>query len=471
MSLQNKANAFFGSQNTNDTTDEVEDIFEQYGSGASPSTAATPTDDAVPETSAAPSSDALPTEPETRAWEREFAQQDGEHPVSAMPSITPDPFSHITPAVEDSVQTPRPDAAPVSQRDSMLEKDLASDAALQPASTPPPATSDSTLEPSAAPTSAPTAVSTPTPDQTVTPETALPKTDAIPTPTIDPIATHAPARSMPDSAAATQADVPVAESETTAAPVSQRTEADPIPPQTPIVDDRERSPRYTEPVAAPVHRNINAVIENAPDADVKKSVTPRSTQTLPQTVDPSKKTILIVDDDVDTLEMYATIFENADYNVLRAADGLEALSIVATYTPHVIFTGVVMPRMDGFTMIDALRQNARTADIPIVINSHLGRAADKKRSEELGVRDFIVRGFTTPREVLERIGALLLRSEYSFHFDANDREARKLAKDLGAENFFMCPRGQKMVIKLSVVDPRELKFSARFSCVDVPKSD
>ncbi len=183
-------------------------------------------------------------------------------------------------------------------------------------------------------------------------------------------------------------------------------------------------------------------------------------------VDPSKKTIMIVDDDVATLDMYAEIFEQADYNVIRAADGLEAMSLIADHTPHIIFTGIVMPRMDGFSMMEALKQNKRTADIPVVINSHLGREEDKKRAEELGARDFIVRGFTPPREALERIGAMLLRSEYIFRFDKNDADARKLAKDLGMNNFFMCPRGQDMVLKLSITDERDMTFSARFSCVD-----
>jgi CheY-like chemotaxis protein len=167
--------------------------------------------------------------------------------------------------------------------------------------------------------------------------------------------------------------------------------------------------------------------------------------------------------------MYASIFESADYTVLRASDGLEALSVISEHTPHLVFTGIVMPRMDGFTMMEALKQNKRTADIPVVINSHLGRDADRKRAEELGARDFIVRGFTPPREALERIGALLLRSEYTFRFDVHDPEARKLVRDLGASNFFVCPRGQEMVIKLSVSDPKNLTFSARFSCVDEQK--
>ncbi len=232
----------------------------------------------------------------------------------------------------------------------------------------------------------------------------------------------------------------------------------------------EVSPKQeTTRATAPVKQNHNSVVQGRQTQSQiqKKSLRPKETAPLREVhIDPGKKTIMIVDDDIDTLEMYADVFESADYNVMRAADGLEAMSLVAEHTPHVIFTGIVMPRMDGFSMMEALQQNKRTADIPVVINSHLGRDTDKEKAEELGARDFIIRGFTQPREVVERIGALLLKSEYVFHFDKNDKDARKLAKDLGAPNFFHCPHGQKMVLKLSVMDEKELTFSARFSCMD-----
>ena len=215
----------------------------------------------------------------------------------------------------------------------------------------------------------------------------------------------------------------------------------------------------------------NRGVKSKKEQEIKKSYTGKKDK-LPKRevhIDPSKKTILIVDDDIDTLEMYADVFESANYNVLRASDGLEAMALVAKHTPHVVFTGIVMPRMDGFALMDALKQNKRTADIPVVINSHLGRETDKEKAKELGARDFIVRGFTQPREVVERIGAMLLRSEYVFRFDKNDPEARKLAKDLGAPNFYHCPRGQEMVLKLRITDEKDLTFAARFSCMDAPE--
>ena len=242
-------------------------------------------------------------------------------------------------------------------------------------------------------------------------------------------------------------------------------------------DAIENTKKAAPSVVPPINENYNAVMEGSQSVRPSQQTKASKVNNVPKKdipkreihIDPSKKTILIVDDDIDTLEMYADVFENADYNVIRAIDGLDALNVISDHTPNLIFTGIVMPRMDGFTMMESLKQNQRTAEIPVVINSHLGRAHDKKKAEDLGAKDFIVRGFTPPREALERIGALLMRNEYVFRFDHNDQEARKLAKDLGAGNFFVCPRGQEMVLKLSITDPKDLKFSARFSCVDEKK--
>ncbi|MEN8252110.1 MAG: response regulator [Patescibacteria group bacterium] len=200
---------------------------------------------------------------------------------------------------------------------------------------------------------------------------------------------------------------------------------------------------------------------------VKESISTKDKKAVEEVVlDPDKKTILIADDDVDTLAMYADVFENADYNVLRAYDGLEALTLIGQNIPDVIFTGIVMPRMDGFTLMESLNKDEKTANIPVVINSHLGRDADKGQAEELGARDFIIRGFTQPREVLERVGALLLKSDYAISFDIDDEDVQRLVKDLGTSDFLKCSENQKRVIKLHLVNEKNLVFAAQFGCVD-----
>ena len=178
----------------------------------------------------------------------------------------------------------------------------------------------------------------------------------------------------------------------------------------------------------------------------------------------TKRRILIVDDDIDTLDTYARVFRNVGYDVIEASDGLEGLDKATKSNPDIIFTGIIMPRMDGFTMIEALKKNSLTASIPFAINSHLGREEDKKRAEEIGAADFIIRDYTPPREVVERISAHLLGGSYILEFDPNAGDAQRLAEDLGLENFFQCPDDGKMVLKVTIKDPHNRRFDATLDC-------
>ncbi|MCX6766148.1 MAG: response regulator [Candidatus Moranbacteria bacterium] len=179
-----------------------------------------------------------------------------------------------------------------------------------------------------------------------------------------------------------------------------------------------------------------------------------------------KLKILLVDDDDSTREIYAEVFKNSDFDVLEAKDGVEGLDIATRELPDVIFTGIIMPRMDGFTMMEALKKNLATSNIPVVISSHMGREEDQQKANVLGARDFIVRDVTSPNQVVERINALFLAGgEYRLDFNAYNLDAQKLARELGLNNNFQCLEcNEKLVMQLKLQNPKEQLFEARFLC-------
>lgn len=177
--------------------------------------------------------------------------------------------------------------------------------------------------------------------------------------------------------------------------------------------------------------------------------------------------ILIVDDDKDLREMYADIFRDAGHEVLEAVDGVEGLDKATKEIPEVIFTGIVMPRMDGFSMIEELQKTVMTSNIPIVISSHMGRETDRVRAEQLGVKDFIISGTTRPLEVLDRISSLFMEAgkEYEVPFNYESIEAQKLAKEMNFPASFACLNcGEKLVLNLKLTNPQDRIFEARFVC-------
>ncbi|EKE25089.1 MAG: Hybrid signal transduction histidine kinase and diguanylatecyclase/phosphodiesterase [uncultured bacterium] len=181
----------------------------------------------------------------------------------------------------------------------------------------------------------------------------------------------------------------------------------------------------------------------------------------------TKKKILLVDDDIELREMYAEIFQNANFDVIQADDGLQGLDIAITQLPDVIFTGIVMPRMDGFDMMAALKKTVMTSNIPVVFSSHMGRGEDKEHALKLGAKDFIIRGMTPPKEVIERISVIFSQEgkEYKLSFDPFLLDAQQLGKDLNIKADFTCHDcNEKLVLDLRLNDVQNRTFVAKLIC-------
>jgi len=175
--------------------------------------------------------------------------------------------------------------------------------------------------------------------------------------------------------------------------------------------------------------------------------------------------ILLVDDDETTRSMYAEIFKKEGFEVSEAIDGVEGLDKATTNAPNVIFTGIVMPRMDGFAMMEALKKNVITANIPVVISSHLGREEDQKRADELGAKGFFIRGYCTPNEIVGKIRAIFDLVEYKLKFDTLALDAEKMVKSMHLEPEFKCAScGSDLVLSLKLVNEKEHEFSAKLVC-------
>ncbi len=175
------------------------------------------------------------------------------------------------------------------------------------------------------------------------------------------------------------------------------------------------------------------------------------------------KLILVVDDDEDSRHFYREVFKKANFSVLTAKDGLDGLDAAMRERPDLIFTGIIMPRMDGFELIKNMRSNVATALIPVVMFSHLGREEDKRRAQELGVRDFIVRSIIPPKEIVDRVKTILgTHNAYRLSFDATAGDAARLAKDFQFPPYFEDDNHRRMEL---VLEPFRFEGDQRiFKC-------
>ncbi len=127
------------------------------------------------------------------------------------------------------------------------------------------------------------------------------------------------------------------------------------------------------------------------------------------------KKILIVDDDQYLLGVYAEKFKEEGFDVTTANDGQEAWDLISSgYSPDVMFTGIVMPHMDGFELIRKMQADPKLAAIPVAISSHQGREVDKAIAKSLAVDDFLIQGLVSLNEVVRRVRLIAgLQSRYT----------------------------------------------------------
>jgi two-component system chemotaxis sensor kinase CheA len=122
----------------------------------------------------------------------------------------------------------------------------------------------------------------------------------------------------------------------------------------------------------------------------------------------AQKRVLVVDDSITTRTLEKNILEAAGYLVQLATDGQEALgTIAAEGVPDLIVSDVVMPRLDGFGLTQRLKEDPRTADIPVILVTSLDSAEDKSRGIEVGADAYITKSTFDQNNLLETIEQLI----------------------------------------------------------------
>ena len=122
-----------------------------------------------------------------------------------------------------------------------------------------------------------------------------------------------------------------------------------------------------------------------------------------------KTTILTADDDPQLLRLIARNLELEDYDVLTASDGKQALEQIEQFAPDLVLLDVMMPRMDGFTVCQRVREFSA---VPIIIVTARGQDQDKVRGLDLGADDYLTKPFSV-EELLARVRAVLRRSQFT----------------------------------------------------------
>lgn len=111
------------------------------------------------------------------------------------------------------------------------------------------------------------------------------------------------------------------------------------------------------------------------------------------------KKILLVDDEQVILDMYKSCLEQ--YQVETAKDGSEALEKAAKLKPDLIYLDIIMPQINGLDVLERLKKNSLTDEIPIVLLTNLPKEASADKAKALGAIDYLVKAEIEPEMLVK----------------------------------------------------------------------
>jgi len=118
------------------------------------------------------------------------------------------------------------------------------------------------------------------------------------------------------------------------------------------------------------------------------------------------KTILVVDDEADVVDVLKLVLGKNGYEVLTATSGMDGLARAQSALPDLILLDIMMHRMDGWEVLKLLKLDERTGAIPVVMLSARIEPKDKIRGLQEGAIDYVTKPFAV-REILAKIAAVL----------------------------------------------------------------
>jgi two-component system phosphate regulon response regulator PhoB len=115
------------------------------------------------------------------------------------------------------------------------------------------------------------------------------------------------------------------------------------------------------------------------------------------------KKILLVEDEDSLANVYQTRLKAEGFDVKRVPNGEDALTSTLQYRPDIILLDVMMPKVNGFDVLDIIRNTPEVGDTKVIMLTALSQEADRARAKQLGADDYLVKSQVVIADVVERI--------------------------------------------------------------------
>ncbi len=122
-----------------------------------------------------------------------------------------------------------------------------------------------------------------------------------------------------------------------------------------------------------------------------------------------KAHILLVEDDVFLSNIYQKKFEMEGFKISTADNGEKGLADAKRKKPDIILLDVLLPKLDGFAVLEKLKEDPVTKEIPVILLTNLGQKDDVEKGLESGAADYLIKAHFKPSEVVDKVKKILQR--------------------------------------------------------------
>jgi len=146
----------------------------------------------------------------------------------------------------------------------------------------------------------------------------------------------------------------------------------------------------------------------------------------------SQNHILLIDDDPNLILLVKDYLEFHGYIVTTANNGLEALNILDDMVPDMIICDVMMPEMDGYSLVKSVRQNPKTNWIPVLFLSAKGQSQDRVKGLTTGADIYMVKPFE-PEELVAQVESSLRQASRLIRYSKKGESSPEFSVPKGVE--------------------------------------
>jgi DNA-binding response OmpR family regulator len=117
--------------------------------------------------------------------------------------------------------------------------------------------------------------------------------------------------------------------------------------------------------------------------------------------------ILLVEDDVFLAGIYQKKFEMEGFKISVADNGEKGLLDAKKKKPSIVLLDILLPKLDGFTVLQKLKSDPSTKNIPVVLLTNLGQKDDVDKGLEAGATDYLIKAHFKPSEIVDKVKEIL----------------------------------------------------------------